>query len=521
MIDNSASEILNSLPERISDVFLRWSETSRDRICLVENGGKWTYGELSAAVDEAHEWLAERGVRPGDRVMIVCENCRAFVAVLLASARLDAWPVLVNARLSAREVDEIRKHCSARLIVYTVAVSSHARQHARNHGAVSEEIASVGTIAFVGNDETVSPERLEVDPRERVAAMIYTSGTTGHPKGVMLTHRNLLYIAAGSARIRRLTPDDRVLGVLPMSHAVGLSVVLLGTLLSGATLYLTQRFDPAATCKMIEDDQLTVFLGVPSMFALLVDYARMKQIRSLPFPALRIVSSSGAPLQPALKRKVEDLLGIPLHNGYGVTECSPTIAQADIDEPCRDISVGRVFPGVEIKIVGVNGSTVAEGEAGELRVRGPNVMKGYYRSPEDTSAVIDPEGWFNTRDLARLEDGHLYIMGRTQELIIRFGFNVYPAEVEAVLASHPSLVRCAVIGRSTRNAEDEQIIAFVQPLPQSAVTTTELSRYAAQHLAAYKVPTEIRIMRELPLTSTGKVSKARLAETMGRSIPTV
>jgi long-chain acyl-CoA synthetase len=521
MNDKSASEILNSLPERISDVMVRWNKTSPNRICLVENGGKWTYGELSAAVDEAQRWLAERGVRAGDRVMIVCENCRAFVAVLLASARLDAWPVLVNARLSAREVDQIREHCGARLIVYTVAVSPRARDHARRQGAVNEDLEFLGTMALTGANELVSPESLDANPVERVAAVIYTSGTTGRPKGVMLTHQNLLYIAAGSARIRRLTPGDRILGVLPMSHAVGLSVVLLGTLLSGATLYLSQRFDPVATCKIIEDDRLTVFLGVPSMFALLVQYARMKKIRSLRCPALRIISSSGAPLQPVLKRDVEDLLGIPLHNGYGVTECSPTIAQADVDEPCRGTSVGRVFPGVEIKIVGADGRTVAEGEAGELRVRGPNVMKGYYRSPDDTRAVIDPDGWFNTRDLARLEDGHLYIIGRTQELIIRFGFNVYPAEVEAVLASHPAVFRCAVVGKSTQGAEDELIIAFVQPVPCSVITTADLSRYAAQHLAAYKVPTEICIVRELPLTSTGEISKARLAEMTGHGVPTL
>lgn len=519
MSNKGASEILNSLPERISDVILRWSDTSPNRICFVENGSKWTYGELAAAVDEAQKWLAGRGVRPGDRVMIVCENCRPFVAVLLASARLDAWPVLVNARLSGREVDEIREHCRARLVVYTTTVSPHAREHARRHGAVKEEVESLGTMSISEPNDSVSPEPLDKNRRERIATMIYTSGTTGKPKGVMLTHQNLLYIAAGSARIRRLTPDDRILGVLPMSHAVGLSVVLLGTLLSGAALYLSQRFDPVAARKILDEDRLTIFLGVPSMFSLFVEYARMKKFPSLRFPALRVISSSGAPLQAALKRDVEDLLGLPLHNGYGLTECSPTIAQADIDEPCRGTSVGRVFPGVEIELLGADGRKVAAGETGELRVRGPNVMKGYYRSPDDTRAAIDPNGWFNTHDLARVEDGHLYIVGRARELIIRFGFNVYPAEVEAVLASHPAVVRCAVIGQSSQGAEDEQIVAFVQPVAHSAITTADLSRYAAQHLAAYKVPTEIRMMRELPLTSTGKISKAKLAEMTGSGMP--
>ncbi len=511
MNDDRASEILNSLPERISDVISAWTGSSPDRLCLVESGGAWTYGQLASAASEARIRLVAWGVRPGDRVMIVCENCRAFVATLLALASLDAWPVLVNARLSAREVDEIREHCGARRVLYTVAASLQAREHARCHGAVIEEIGLLGTIGIGPLNDTVAPEPLDPNPSNRVAALIYTSGTTGRPKGVMLTHRNLLFLAAGSAQIRKLTPVDRMYGVLPMSHAVGLSVVLLGTLLSGATLYLSQRFDPVAARTAFEQEHLTVFLGVPAMFALFVEYAKMKGIGSFRFPDLRIISSSGAPLQLALKRDVESLFGMPLHNGYGVTECSPTIAQAKIEEPSRDTSVGRVFPGVEIRLAGDDGAIVAEGDTGELWVRGPNVMKGYYRSPEDTRAAIDPDGWFNTRDLARLEDGRLFIVGRTKELIIRAGFNVYPAEVEAVLGAHPAVARCAVIGRP---AEDmgEKIVAFIQPRLDSTVTTAELSKYAAQHLAPYKLPTEILLIDELPVTPTGKVSKGELVK---------
>src|SRR5437879_3894934 len=396
--------------------------------------------------------------------MIVCDNCRAFVAILLGAASLDAWPVLVNARLSAREIDEIRDHCGARRVFYTTSVSPHATAHAKRHGAVITDVAGLGTIGIGALNENVEPEPVESNSADQVAALIYTSGTTGLPKGVMLTHRNLLFMAAGSAKIRSLTSDDRFYGVLPMSHAVGLSVVLLGSLLSGATLYLSPRFDPVATLASLERDRLTVVLGAPAMFSLFVEYAKLKGLKSLKFPALRIISSSGAPLQPAIKSAVESLFGLVLHNGYGVTECSPTIAQTKVEAPRTDTSVGRVFPGVEVKLVGRDGQPTAAGEVGELRVRGPNVMKGYYRAPEETAAAIDPEGWFNTRDLARLEGGNLFIVGRTKELIVRFGFNVYPAEVEAVLNAHPGIVRSAVIGRSVEGAEgDEEVVAFVQP----------------------------------------------------------
>src|SRR5207253_6436331 len=182
---------------------------------------------------------------------------------------------------------------------------------------------------------------------------------------------------------------------------------LLGSLLSGATLYLSPRFDPVAALASLERDRLTLLLGAPAMFSLFVEYAKLKGLKSLKFPALRIISSSGAPLQPAIKSAVESLFGLVLHNGYGVTECSPTIAQTKVEVPRTDTSVGRVFPGVEVRLVKLDGQPTAAGEVGELHVRGPNVMKGYYRAPEETAAAIDPEGWFNTRDLAQHAAQHL------------------------------------------------------------------------------------------------------------------
>jgi acyl-CoA synthetase (AMP-forming)/AMP-acid ligase II len=338
---------------------------------------------------------------------------------------------------------------------------------------------------------------------------------------VVLTHRNLLFIAAVSARIRSLTPEDRLYGVLPMSHAVGLSVVLLGTLLSGATLYLAPRFDPVAALATLERDRLSIVLGVPAMFALLADYAKSKGMSGpLKFPALRIISSSGAPLQAAVKSAVESLFGMTLHNGYGVTECSPTIAQARVEEPRTDLSVGRILPGVEIKLVGTDGKQVGDGEVGELSVRGPNVAKGYYRAPEETAAAIDPDGWFNTRDLARLEGGHLFIVGRTKELIVRFGMNVYPAEVEAVLNTHPEVVRSAVIGRSVQGVEGgEEVIAFVQLSPGSSATVAAVADHAARNLAPYKRPSHLVIVDAMPLTPTGKVRKEELTKLAASNPP--
>ncbi|MFZ3332318.1 MAG: class I adenylate-forming enzyme family protein [Candidatus Acidiferrales bacterium] len=521
MTESSGSDILKSLPENIRDVIKPWADRSPDRLALVETSGSWTYRQLNDAVERATAWLDESGVRPGDRVMLVCENCRAFIAIFLALTGMDAWPVLANGRLSAREIDDIRDHSGARRLIYMTSVSPQATQHAKRHGAIIGEQAGLGPIGFGPLNEKVEPEPIDLNSKNRVAALIYTSGTTGLPKGVVLTHRNLLFIAAVSAQIRSLTQDDRLYGVLPMSHAVGLSVVLLGSLLSGATLYLAPRFDPVAALAALERDRLTIVLGVPAMFALLVDYAKTKGLRGpLKFPALRIISSSGAPLPLPVKLAVEELLGMPLHNGYGVTECSPTIAQARVDEPRSDLSVGRVLPGVEVKIVGTDGNLVGEGEVGELSVRGPNIAKGYYRAPQETATAINSEGWFNTRDLARLEGGHLFIIGRTKELIVRFGENVYPAEVEAVLNAYPAVVRSAVIGRSVEGVEGgEEVIAFVQPSPGSALSVAALADHAARNLAPYKRPSLILLIAEIPLTPTGKAKKDELAKMAASTAP--
>jgi long-chain acyl-CoA synthetase len=302
-------------------------------------------------------------------------------------------------------------------------------------------------------------------------------------------------------------------GVLPMTHAVGLSVVLLGALLSGARLYLTTRFDPVAALNSIEKDALTIVLGVPSMFSVLLDYTRMKGMTSLRFPSLRVISSSGAPLTATVKADTERLLGLTLHNGYGVTECSPTIAQARMDEPRTDLSVGKILPGMEVMLIGADGNVVAPGEIGELRVKGPNVMKGYYRAPEDTAEVLSADGWFNTKDLARLEGGHLFIVGRAKELIVRFGFNVYPAEVEAVMSALPGVARVAVIGRAIEATQGgEDVIVFVELTKDSAVRVEDLNEHASKNLSPYKRPTKFVILESMPVTPTGKPMKGELAK---------
>ena len=496
-------------PSTIAEILPYWAARSPERVALVEGGRTFSYGELDIAVRNTAEMLRRMAIRPGDRLMLVCENCCVAVAVYLACTEIEAWPVVVNARLTDREVDEVRDHCGARRVIYTVGASQRAKAHSVRHGAAATDIGALGDVAIGPLNEAVQPEPLKPDVTRQVAALVYTTGTTGRSKGVMLSHGNLLFVARESAEVRNLGPDDRVYAVLPISHILGLTGVLISSLLSGARVHLTARFDPVAALAAIREDGITMVLGTPTMYAMLAEYAARNRLAPVRSPALRLISAAGAPLDPATKAAAEKTFGLTLHNGYGITETSPTIALTRLDAPRADCSVGRLIPGVEARIVGQDGGPVAPGDAGELFVRGPGVMKGYYKAPEETAEAIDGDGWFRTGDLVRIEDDHLFIVGRAKEMIIRFGFNVYPAEIEGVLNAHPAVARSAVIGRAAEGGEE--VLAFVQMAQGATATVADLADYAARQLAPYKRPSTIFPIVSMPASPTGKILKSELA----------
>jgi long-chain acyl-CoA synthetase len=496
------------LPSLIPEIVPMWAERAPDRVALVDAGRAWTYGELDSEIRATSVWLQKSGIRRGDRVMLVCENCTASVAIYLACTAIGAWPVIVNARLSDREIDEIHAHSGARRMIFTTGVSARARAHAARIGAAVQAPGSYGQVAISALNEAAKAESTERDSDQDVAALIYTTGTTGKAKGVMLSHKNLMFVATASARTRALTDDDRVYAVLPISHILGLTGVLLGALVSGAAVYLTARFDPAAALKAIEQDRLSVMIGTPSMYALLSEYATRNN-RGIVKPALRLISSAGAPLDAATKANTEHTFGQTLHNGYGITECSPTITLTALDAPRSDCAIGRVLPGIETRLVDADGNGAVEGETGELWIRSPGVMKGYYKSPEETAQALTADGWFKSGDLARFDDGNLFIVGRAKDLIIRFGFNVHPAEVEGVLNGFAGVARSAVIGIKTGDSED--VVAFVQTSPGSSVTEALLADFAAANLAPYKRPSKITLLDALPMSPAGKILKSELA----------
>ncbi|MCU6497321.1 AMP-binding protein [Rugamonas sp. A1-17] len=502
--------LLAALPARLGGIPRRWAAHSPHAPALHDGARHWSYAELTAAIDETANLLRALELRPGDRLMVVGENCVAQVALIFAAADIDAWIVNVNGRLSAREVDQILGHSGARRVIYlSTPASPESAAHGQRHAAEPTP-SPFGTWMVGALNADCAPEPVHAESAQQVAALIYTTGTTGQPKGVMLTHRNLLFIAAVSSTLRGLTPTDRAYGVLPITHVYGLASVMLGTLYAGACLYLCPRFAPDAVLKAIRDDGLTILQGVPAMYARLLEQLGGA---NEPLPSrLRFIYAGGSPLAPSLKAQVQQLFGLPLHNGYGMTETSPTISQTRLDQPRDDASVGQAIPGVEVRLVDAGGDDVAPGEDGELWVRGPNIMAGYYREPELTAAAMRDGGWLNTGDVARQDaDGALFIVGRTKELIIRSGFNVYPLEVETMLNAHPAVTQSAVVGRNAADG-NEEVVAFVEIDPRHRVTPEELQQYLAGLLSPYKCPSEIIEMQTLPAAATGKILKGQLRQ---------
>ena len=504
-------EIAAGLPRRMHQVIDRHVAESPDHAALIEDDASWSYRELDSAITDLAVGLESLGVRAGDRMVIVSENCIALAALLLAASRIDAWAIVANPRLSPRELDQIRDHSGARRMFFTSDVSREAAVHAQRCGAETRQFGPLKAIGIGALNESTIAEPVENDPTKQVAVLIYTSGTTGTPKGVMLTHDNLLVSAGTTAHFRRMGSSDKVYIVLPISHIVGISLLIM-TLMVGGTVRLVSKYDPAALTKAMAEEGITILNGVPATYQRLLEYKTVAGLARLDRGSLRLIAVAGAPLDLELKSRVEQELGLPLSNGYGITECSPGISGVRFDAPRSDQAVGTLLPGVEARVRTVDGISVARGQIGELHVRGRNVMRGYYRAPDLTAKAIDSEGWFNTGDLARFDGECLYIVGRTKEMIIRSGFNVYPAEVEAVLSSHKDVVQSAVVGRSVDG--NEEVVAFVQLIQGSKVTPADLTAFINPQLTSYKRPSAIIVLDALPATSTGKILKHKLAESL-------
>ncbi|HPD30891.1 MAG TPA: AMP-binding protein [Phycisphaerae bacterium] len=355
-----------------------------------------------------------------------------------------------------------------------------------------------------------TPEPPPVSPDD-TAAIVYTSGSTGRPKGVCLSHANFENNVQAAIRHLQLDPENHLLGVLPPFHVFGLTILNLLPVMLRATVTFIPRFSAQAVYETIAaNPDITLLLAVPSMYAAI---GRLKSIDASRCRGIKIAVSGGEPLP----RKIYDLMlertGIRLMEGYGMTETSPVIS-CDLPSAHRVGSVGLPLPGVEVQIRNENGCSLPANQTGELYVRGPSVMKGYYNRPEETKAVIDKDGWLRTGDIVQIaDDGHITITGRSKDIIIVGGENVYPREIEAVLEQHPAVQEAAVVGQ-TDEMRGEVVVAFVILNGCSQVTGAELRAFCRDHLAGFKVPREIFVRDSLPRTPSGKILKRQLMATL-------
>lgn len=466
-------------------------------------GLDWSYAALGGAVLALADVLRAEGVQTGDRVALLSENCGPKIAALFAIWHCRAVAVPINARQTEAEVTRVLDHSEPKVVLATTSVSEPARAHA----------ARLGAVSLSGAWGCLDLARLHADAAAEtadIAALLYTTGTTGVPKGVMLSHDNLRFGGRSSAQLRHMTLEDRVYGVLPTTHVFGLSSVVMATIYTGAHVQLVPRFVVDGTFSALRDG-ITMFSGVPQMHAQLMAHARAQGLTTLGADRLRYVSSGAAPLDPTWKREAEAFYGVALQNGYGMTETTAGVAtsKSAIGDP--DISCGPPLPDVELRIEG------ARGETGEVWVRGPNLMRGYFRNPEDTAKVLGADGWLRTGDLGQLDaKGHLHILGRLKELIIRGGFNVYPPEIEAALNDHPEVVQAAVVGRRVEG--DEEVIAFCEIAEGSGLDEAALHALLRTKLVGYKQPSKIVLTAKLPAAATGKILKHLLLETFADAL---
>lgn len=468
-----------------------------EAVALVSRRVATTYGELASDIGRLRGGLAGLGLRPGDRIAILCANNRQFVVAYLAALGAGGAVVPLNPASPAAELDEQLVAVGARAAIIGPSAAgtvSGDLEIALEAGDVARLVAESEPVPIV--------ERGPDDP----ALLVFTAGTAGSPKAATLTHGNLHTNLRQVQAVpgRALHADDVSLGVLPFFHIFGLNVVLNLTLLAGASVVLVERFDPATALDTIRDHGVTVVAGAPPMW---VAWSSMAGADRASFASVRIATSGAAPLPTDAARTMRERFGVSVEEGYGLTEASPVVTTLG-----RDGSIGYPVPGVSVRLVGEDGEDVPLGDPGEIWVHGPNVFAGYWNDRDATSAVLTADGWLRTGDIAVADDrGSLRIVDRAKDLIIVSGFNVYPAEVEGALRSHPAVAAAAVVGVPHPHT-GEAVKAFVVPRSGHAVEEDELIAHCGSRLARYKCPEKILFVETLPVNPGGKVVRRDLRD---------
>ena len=520
---SSVPLIGQTIGDNFEDAVRRFGD--REALVVVHEGKRWTYAQLNADVDRIARRLLAMGLQVGDRLGIWAPNCSAWTMVQYATAKVGVILVNINPAYRTHEVEYVLRQSGCRMLVAadTFKTSNYRAMIDEVRGALPD----LEHVLYIDTPEWHAwlhgPQVPDSELRERMAGLSfddainiqYTSGTTGFPKGATLTHHNILNNGFFVARGCNYTEQDRVCIPVPLYHCFGMVMGNLGCTTHGATMvYPAPSFDPLETLRTVQAERCTSLYGVPTMFIAQLTHPDFEQFD---LASLRTGIMAGSPCPVETMKQTMSLMNMrEVGICYGMTETSPVSTQTAADDTIeqRTGTVGRVHPHVEVKIVDpVTGRCVQRGESGELCTRGYSVMLGYWNDPEKTVEAVDAAGWMHTGDLAVMDDaGYINIVGRSKDMIIRGGENVYPREIEEFLYTHPDIVDVQVVGVPDIKY-GEEIMAWVrlregaEPLDQEQVRA-----FCQGRIAHYKVPRYVHVVDEFPMTVTGKIQKYKLRE---------
>jgi len=512
-----------TIGDNLEDTVRRFGE--REALVVVHEGKRWTYAQLNADVDRIARRLLAMGLQVGDRLGIWAPNCSAWTMVQYATAKVGVILVNINPAYRTHEVEYVLHQSGCRMLIAADAFKTS------NYRAMIDEVSgtlpALEHVLYIDTPEWNAwldgPQAPDSDLRERMAGLSfddpiniqYTSGTTGFPKGATLTHHNILNNGFFVARGCNYTEQDRVCIPVPLYHCFGMVMGNLGCTTHGATMvYPAPSFDPLETLRTIEAERCTSLYGVPTMFIAQLTHPEFAQFD---LASLRTGIMAGSPCPVETMKQTMSLMNMhEVGICYGMTETSPVSTQTAADDTIeqRTGTVGHVHPHVEVKIIDpATGRCVQRGESGELCTRGYSVMLGYWNDPDKTAEAVDTAGWMHTGDLAVMDDaGYINIVGRSKDMIIRGGENVYPREIEEFLYTHPDIVDVQVVGVPDAKY-GEEIMAWVRLREgASPLGTEEVRAFCQGRIAHYKVPRYVHVVDEFPMTVTGKIQKYKLRD---------
>lgn len=480
-----------------------------NKAALVFEDKSFSYANLNEMANRVANGLRELGINQGDRVALFLPNIPEFVISYLGILKLGAITVSLNTMLKASEVEFILNDCTAKILITTEELNKQVPStnlpELEHILIASENTTKSGSLTQLMVNASTNARAIELDSQE-AAVIIYTSGTTGFPKGATLSHGNVISNSHAQKQCCGMTPKDKLLLYLPLFHCFGQNAILNSGLSAGATIILERMFQPDKILKTITSEQVTMFFGVPTVFILLLN----KNLDEYNLSSIRYYFAAAAPMPLEIAQRWHSKYGFVIHEGYGLTEASPC-STYNHNFRYKPGSIGSPIDNVEIKIINPDGTDTQIGELGEIIVRGPNVMLGYWNRPEETQSVIQ-NGWLHTGDIGRIdEEGYIYIVDRLKDMINLSGLKVYPAEVENVIYQHPAVAEVAVYGVPNL-LQGEIVKANIRLKPGMEATQADIVAFCSEKMATYKIPRSIKFVDSIPKNPTGKILKKLLRE---------